>query len=107
MLPVVLTISVSWGPFLVAFAGCCQVRCFARPRPRLPHKLPRDLRQEIVGVLFFRQRLGDELRDVRPSDLSSKSPRRAVPGNLVVLNLLYRRDHTEVRCDIVLSLSVL
>jgi hypothetical protein len=68
------------------------LRGFTRSHPRLPDQLARDLREQIVGVFLFRQRPAEQLRDVRPSDLSGERPGGPVSGDLVVFDLLLSND---------------
>ena len=74
---------------------------------RLPHQFARNLREQIVWVLFFCQRLAEQLGDVGPADLSRHRTRRSVPRYFVVLHLLRGGDEREIGRDIIFVLSFL
>ena len=71
--------------------------------PRLGHQLARDLRQQVVGDFFLGQRLARGARRRPAADLPGQRPRRAVAGDLVVLDFLRRRDEGEIGRGVVLA----
>src|SRR5438128_2405506 len=67
--------------------------------PGLEHAASRDLRQQLVGVALLVESLVEQVLRIAEIELVGERTRRAVGGDLVMLDALRRRDQRRVFDD--------